>query len=162
MSETVPNLSGSPVDWPRTRADAKTKRQRRREELYACAGLHGPREVSVDEVPDARIEKPTDALIRITTTSICGSDLHMYEGRTDVDGLRRIRMPSPSSGSRRSRRRSTASSQKAAAGWPGRWALAMAWSALGNLIGGVGLVTSIRLLRVPHRVAVERAESRPN
>ena len=35
----------------------------------------------------------------------------------------------------------------------------MAWSALGNLIGGVGLVTSIRLLRVPHRVAEERAES---
>jgi formate-nitrite transporter family protein len=41
----------------------------------------------------------------------------------------------------------------------GDWALAMAWSALGNVIGGVGLVTSIRLLRVPHRVAEERAES---
>jgi formate/nitrite transporter FocA (FNT family) len=38
----------------------------------------------------------------------------------------------------------------------GDWALAMAWSALGNIIGGVGLVTSIRLLRVPHRVAEER------
>jgi hypothetical protein len=38
--------------------------------------------------------------------------------------------------------------------------LATAWSALGNIIiGGVGLVTSIRLLRVPHRVAEERAES---
>jgi formate/nitrite transporter FocA (FNT family) len=37
----------------------------------------------------------------------------------------------------------------------GDWAQAMAWSALGNLIGGVGLVTSIRL----HRVAEERAES---
>jgi glutathione-independent formaldehyde dehydrogenase len=46
---------------------------------------HGPREVSVDEVPDARIERPTDALIRVTTTNICGSDLHMYEGRTDVE-----------------------------------------------------------------------------
>ena len=41
----------------------------------------------------------------------------------------------------------------------GDWASAMAWSALGNIIGGVGLVTSIRLLRVPHRVAEERAES---
>lgn len=41
--------------------------------------------VSVEEVPDARIEKPTDALIRITTTNICGSDLHMYEGRTPVE-----------------------------------------------------------------------------
>ena len=46
---------------------------------------HGPRQVSVDEVPDARIERPDDALIRITTTNICGSDLHMYEGRTDVE-----------------------------------------------------------------------------
>jgi threonine dehydrogenase-like Zn-dependent dehydrogenase len=46
---------------------------------------HGPRNVSVDEVPDATIERPTDALVRITTTNICGSDLHMYEGRTDVE-----------------------------------------------------------------------------
>jgi threonine dehydrogenase-like Zn-dependent dehydrogenase len=46
---------------------------------------HGPRKVSVDEVPDARIERPTDALVRITTTNICGSDLHMYEGRTGVE-----------------------------------------------------------------------------
>jgi glutathione-independent formaldehyde dehydrogenase len=46
---------------------------------------HGPRKVSVDNVPDAKVERPTDALIRITTTNICGSDLHMYEGRTDVE-----------------------------------------------------------------------------
>lgn len=46
---------------------------------------HGPRQVSVDEVPDARIEKPTDVLVKITSTNICGSDLHMYEGRTDFD-----------------------------------------------------------------------------
>ncbi|MDT5217380.1 MAG: glutathione-independent formaldehyde dehydrogenase [Mycobacterium sp.] len=46
---------------------------------------HGPRNVSVDDVPDAQLERPTDALIKITTTNICGSDLHMYEGRTDVE-----------------------------------------------------------------------------
>jgi formate/nitrite transporter FocA (FNT family) len=40
----------------------------------------------------------------------------------------------------------------------GDWAQAMAWSALGNLIGGVGLVTSIRLFRVPHRVAEAQHE----
>lgn len=45
----------------------------------------GPRRVSVKDVPDARIERPTDALVRITTTNICGSDLHMYEGRTDFE-----------------------------------------------------------------------------
>jgi glutathione-independent formaldehyde dehydrogenase len=45
----------------------------------------GPKTVSVKEVPDARIERPTDALVRITTTNICGSDLHMYDGRTDME-----------------------------------------------------------------------------
>lgn len=45
----------------------------------------GPRTIVVKDVPDATIEEPTDALIRLTTTNICGSDLHMYEGRTAVE-----------------------------------------------------------------------------
>jgi len=45
----------------------------------------GPKNVAVEDVPDAEIEKPTDVLVKITTTNICGSDLHMYEGRTDVE-----------------------------------------------------------------------------
>ncbi|MDT8915219.1 glutathione-independent formaldehyde dehydrogenase [Amycolatopsis sp. PS_44_ISF1] len=45
----------------------------------------GPHDVAVKNVPDARIEDPKDAVVRITTTNICGSDLHMYEGRTDVE-----------------------------------------------------------------------------
>ena len=40
---------------------------------------HGKRDVRVDEVPDPRLEAPTDAIIRITSTAICGSDLHLYE-----------------------------------------------------------------------------------
>ena len=44
---------------------------------------NGPRDVAVKTVPDAKIEKPTDVLVKITSTNICGSDLHMYEGRTD-------------------------------------------------------------------------------
>ena len=44
---------------------------------------NGPRDVSVKNVPDARIEQPNDVIVKITTTNICGSDLHMYEGRTD-------------------------------------------------------------------------------
>jgi threonine dehydrogenase-like Zn-dependent dehydrogenase len=40
---------------------------------------HGKRDVRVDEVPDPKIEQPTDAVIRVTTTNICGSDLHLYE-----------------------------------------------------------------------------------
>ncbi len=46
---------------------------------------NGPLDVSVADVPDATIEAPTDVVIRITATNICGSDLHMYEGRTDVE-----------------------------------------------------------------------------
>ena len=49
---------------------------------------NGPRDVSVKDVPDAKIEKPTDALVKITHTNICGSDLHMYEGRTDMESGR--------------------------------------------------------------------------
>ena len=45
----------------------------------------GPRKVEVKNVPDPRIERPTDVLVRITTTNVCGSDLHMYEGRTSVE-----------------------------------------------------------------------------
>jgi len=40
---------------------------------------HGKRDVRVEEVPDPRIEQPTDAVIRVTSSGICGSDLHLYE-----------------------------------------------------------------------------------
>lgn len=46
---------------------------------------NGGRNVSVKDVPDAKIEHPTDVLVKITSTNICGSDLHMYEGRTDME-----------------------------------------------------------------------------
>lgn len=39
----------------------------------------GRRKVSVDNVPDPIIKEPTDAVIRVTSTNICGSDLHLYE-----------------------------------------------------------------------------------
>ncbi len=53
---------------------------------------HGKRDVRVDEVADPKIEEPTDAIIRVTTTNICGSDLHLYEtlgsfmGKGDILG----------------------------------------------------------------------------
>jgi threonine dehydrogenase-like Zn-dependent dehydrogenase len=46
---------------------------------------YGPYDVRVSEMPDPTIEAPTDVLVKITTTNICGSDLHMYEGRTDME-----------------------------------------------------------------------------
>ena len=42
----------------------------------------GPNKVAVEQVDDPRIESPTDVLVRITSAGICGSDLHMFEGRT--------------------------------------------------------------------------------
>jgi threonine dehydrogenase-like Zn-dependent dehydrogenase len=40
---------------------------------------HGNRDVRVDTVPDPIIKEPTDAIIRVTSSGICGSDLHLYE-----------------------------------------------------------------------------------
>lgn len=39
----------------------------------------GKRDVRVESVPDPKIERPTDAIIEVTSTNICGSDLHLYE-----------------------------------------------------------------------------------
>lgn len=41
---------------------------------------HGTSDVRVDTVPDPRIENPTDIVVKITSTAICGSDLHLFDG----------------------------------------------------------------------------------
>jgi glutathione-independent formaldehyde dehydrogenase len=41
-----------------------------------------PFKVAVEEVPDPKLQHPNDVIVRITSSAICGSDLHMYEGRT--------------------------------------------------------------------------------
>jgi threonine dehydrogenase-like Zn-dependent dehydrogenase len=41
---------------------------------------HGANDVRVDNVPDPKILNPRDAIIKITSTAICGSDLHLYDG----------------------------------------------------------------------------------
>ncbi|WP_049573104.1 zinc-dependent alcohol dehydrogenase [Streptomyces sp. SBT349] len=40
---------------------------------------HGKRDVRVEEVPDPHVQEPTDAVVRVTSTGLCGSDLHLYE-----------------------------------------------------------------------------------
>lgn len=40
---------------------------------------HGKRDVRVETVPDPTIQESTDAIIRVTSTGLCGSDLHLYE-----------------------------------------------------------------------------------
>lgn len=44
-----------------------------------------PYKVAVENVDDPTIENPTDALVKVTSTCICGSDLHMFEGRTAAE-----------------------------------------------------------------------------
>jgi threonine dehydrogenase-like Zn-dependent dehydrogenase len=41
---------------------------------------HGTHDVRVDTVPDPEIMNPRDAIIKVTSTAICGSDLHLYDG----------------------------------------------------------------------------------
>ena len=43
---------------------------------------HGKRDVRVEEVPDPGIRKPDDVIVRITSSGVCGSDLHLYEVMT--------------------------------------------------------------------------------
>ncbi|MBE1485496.1 glutathione-independent formaldehyde dehydrogenase [Plantactinospora soyae] len=46
---------------------------------------HGPHNVAVENVEDARVQDPNDVVVQVTTSAICGSDLHMYEGRTAAE-----------------------------------------------------------------------------
>ena len=45
----------------------------------------GPFSVSIEEVPDPELQHPNDVIVKITSSCICGSDLHMYEGRTAAE-----------------------------------------------------------------------------
>ena len=58
---------------------------------------HGPGQKSWEDVPDATIQDPTDVVVRVDTTTICGTDLHILHG--DVAG--RDRRPHPRSRSGR-------------------------------------------------------------
>lgn len=50
-----------------------------------AAVLHKPRELAVEEVPVPEIENPTDVLLKVELTAICGTDLHPYEGRLEIE-----------------------------------------------------------------------------
>jgi threonine dehydrogenase-like Zn-dependent dehydrogenase len=42
--------------------------------------IHAPNDIRVEDLPDPAIEQPTDAIVRIARTCICGSDLWPYRG----------------------------------------------------------------------------------
>ena len=52
--------------------------------------MHAPRDVRVEDRPEPRIQKPTDAVIRLAATCICGSDLWPYRGADEVSGPLRM------------------------------------------------------------------------
>src|SRR5690242_21855214 len=51
-----------------------------RETSMKAVCWYGAEDVRVTNVPDPKIQNPRDAIVRVTTTAICGSDLHLYGG----------------------------------------------------------------------------------
>ena len=49
-----------------------------------AAVFHKIGDISVDNVPDPRIEEADDIILKVTSTAICGSDLHIYNGFVPV------------------------------------------------------------------------------
>lgn len=45
-----------------------------------AAVIHGPRDFRVEQVPDPRVEEPTDAVVRVVLSCVCGSDLWAWRG----------------------------------------------------------------------------------
>ncbi|MDQ4085375.1 MAG: zinc-dependent alcohol dehydrogenase family protein [Actinomycetota bacterium] len=52
--------------------------------------IHGPGDIRLEEVPDPAIQRPTDAIVRVTASCVCGSDLWPYRGVTETKKPSRI------------------------------------------------------------------------
>src|SRR4051812_34927129 len=81
-------------DEPRPTCDRHHPRRRtahhpRRDTMRATL-MYGASDVRVDDVPDSAIKHPTDALVRITASCICGSDLHPYHSMPTDNGPARM------------------------------------------------------------------------
>ena len=61
-------------------AEAGVARAMHRTSAMKATCWMGKRDVRVQEVPEPQILNPRDAIVRITSTAICGSDLHLYNG----------------------------------------------------------------------------------
>src|SRR5438309_10424635 len=53
--------------------------------IMKAVTYEGTKTVKVQAVDNPKIEEPTDAILKVTSAAICGSDLHMYGGRTGVE-----------------------------------------------------------------------------
>src|SRR5205809_5865989 len=54
--------------------------EERKEDLMKALVYHGPGQRAWEDVPDPKIEEPTDAIVRIDSSTICGTDLHILKG----------------------------------------------------------------------------------
>ena len=52
--------------------------------------IHGPRDIRVEDVPDPAVQRPTDAIVRVTAACVCGSDLWPYRGVVETTEPHRI------------------------------------------------------------------------
>lgn len=67
------------------RMPKELRANRGKERIMKAVVFQDAYDVTVENVEDPRIEKPLDAIIKISTANICGSDLHPYEGRSPLD-----------------------------------------------------------------------------
>src|SRR4051794_27286653 len=75
-TETERRRLGARAPWVR-----RARSEPRKGVTMRAVVWKGPHQMAVEQVEDVQMTEPTDAILRLTTTAICGSDLHMYEGR---------------------------------------------------------------------------------
>lgn len=66
--------------------DARAFRRAKKDTQMKAVVFHKPKDIRVETVPDPTIRQPRDAIIRVTSTAICGSDLHIYNGAIPQPG----------------------------------------------------------------------------
>jgi hypothetical protein len=80
--QTIPLLD--PEHDPGTE-QAHTPNANMSNEKMKAVHYEGPFKVSVKEIELPKLEHPDDVIVKVTTAAICGSDLHMYQGRTAAE-----------------------------------------------------------------------------
>lgn len=79
MMNTAANYAQAKIGAHPTAASNQDQQRTRDEQMMACVWL-GKEKVEMREVPVPDVTDPEDAIIRITGTTVCGSDLHLYHG----------------------------------------------------------------------------------
>lgn len=83
MSQTQTKTSGG--DTMKACKDAVLDLEERAVDCFSKVHYEGAFKVSVRSIPLPKIEHPDDVIVKVTTAAICGSDLHMYQGRTAAE-----------------------------------------------------------------------------